>query len=680
MQRFKKILIANRGEIANRVVETCHKLNIMTGIIYTEHDKDTLAVKNADEKYPLTGSTIRETYLNIDQIVSIAKKNRFDAIHPGYGFLSENADFARACQKSSIIFIGPRSEIIELMGDKIKSKDLARESEVPVLQPITGNTESLKKNVNELDYPVLIKAASGGGGKGMRVVKRKEELYDALVTTSREAKSYFGDERIFIEKYIEKPRHIEVQVLADHFGNSLILFDRECSLQRRHQKVIEEAPSPSLNARKRKELLDHARKIIRASNYTNAGTIEFMADENLNFYFLEMNTRIQVEHPTTEMITGIDLVEEQIKIAEGKELLIKQGDLKINGHAIEARVYAEDPENKFFPSPGKIHFYREPVERNIRIDSSIDGPGEITDEYDPMISKIIGWGKNRNEAIDHLRGGLANYIIHGVKTNILFLIELLKSSGFKKNNLSTHFIDQHAESINKNIEKTKSKILPETLIAFTHFYWQKNTTGNSIWNEIGYWRIFPRRTFIVEKKEMTFYIRRLSPDEISVVAESAEIKFQLVESHGNVFVVRNAELENRGVVTTNLTGQIFISINGFIFLIDRKDNILTRKIERTFSAQEMMHDGQVSSPMPGKIIEINVKEKQTVSKGEKLLVLEAMKMENIITSPIDGTIKNIFIKLSDRVEAGKNLVQINPNKTNLTHNQKKVSHDFKRRT
>jgi acetyl/propionyl-CoA carboxylase alpha subunit len=440
--KINKILIANRGEIAIRIHHTLKKMGIKTAGIFSKEDRDSYHRFILDECYDLGDGSLLDTYLNIEKIIEIAKKNHCDAIHPGYGFLSENYRFAERCEEEKLLFVGPSSNTIKLMGDKIRSKNIAKKLGIPVLENITGNTDDIINAIENkvLNFPLLVKASAGGGGKGMKILYNSSNLKEELIASQREAENYFGDGTIFVEKYIENPRHIEVQIMADKFGNCIHLFERECSIQRRHQKIIEEAPSPTLSQEERIKLFDYALRLAKEIEYTNAGTIEFLFEEETrNFYFLEMNTRIQVEHPVTEMITGIDIVNTQIQIALNMPMPYTQNQILLNGHAIEARVYAEDPENDFLPSPGKILTYIEPTISNIRIDSSIKFPQNISSNFDPMISKIIAWGKTREEARINLIHALENYVIHGVKTNIDYLIELLKTEDFKKNHISTNF-------------------------------------------------------------------------------------------------------------------------------------------------------------------------------------------------------------------------------------------------
>jgi len=442
---FKRVLIANRGEIAVRVIRACRELDIETVAVFSEADRTALHVKEADYAYPIGPAPSKESYLVINNILAAARQSGAEAIHPGYGFLAENPDFARRCKDAGIVFIGPSPEAMEQMGDKVAARTLMQKAGVPVV-PGSGGTLDTPEEVinacNRIGYPVMLKAAAGGGGKGMRLVHKAEELQSALRAVRSEAKSSFGDDRMYVEKYVTKPRHVEVQVMADAHGHTVHVFERECSIQRRHQKVIEESPSPAIDDRVRNAMGKVAVQAAKAVNYVGAGTIEFLVDADRNFYFLEMNTRIQVEHPVTEMITGVDLVKTQIEVAAGKPLPFRQENLATRGHAIECRVYAEDPYNNFFPSPGKIVFLQVPGSIGIRDDSGVYEGYEVTMYYDPLISKLVAWGSTRDEAIHRMRRALDEYSIHGLVTNLAFHRWVLQHPRFLAGDFDTNFIAQ----------------------------------------------------------------------------------------------------------------------------------------------------------------------------------------------------------------------------------------------
>lgn len=450
MNKIKKILVANRGEIAIRVMRTCREMDIETVAIYSEADRTSLHVRYAHEAYYVGKAPSSESYLNIDKILEIAKKSKADAIHPGYGFLSENAEFARRCGEEGITFIGPSPEVIVQMGDKIQAREAMTAAGIPVVPGTNGEIKTEEEAlgiIKEIGLPVMIKASAGGGGKGMRLVKNESEIVSSVRAARSEAKAAFGDDAVYIEKYITSPHHIEFQILGDQHGNTVHLFERECSVQRRHQKMIEETPSPLMTEELRNEMGKSAVEAAKAVNYVGAGTIEFLVDNNLNYYFLEMNTRLQVEHPITERVTGIDLVKQQIFVAEGKELEFEQKDLKQKGHAIECRVYAEDPDNNFMPSAGKVYKISDPLGLGVRTDGYVYEGYEIPIYYDPMISKLIVWGKTRNEAIARMRRALYEYKITGVKTSIKMLERVMNNENFIAGNYDTHFIEKNQEQL-----------------------------------------------------------------------------------------------------------------------------------------------------------------------------------------------------------------------------------------
>lgn len=455
IKNIKKVLIANRGEIAVRIMRSCREMGIHTVAVFSDADRSSLHARYAGEAYYIGPSPSAESYLNIDKIMEVAKASKAEAIHPGYGFLSENATFSRRCREEGIIFIGPSPEAIEGMGDKITARKTMIAAGVPVVpgttEKVTSEEEALSV-IREIGLPVMIKASAGGGGKGMRLVKKEADIVSSLRAARSEAKSAFGDDSVYIEKYIESPHHIEFQVLADRFGNTVHLFERECSVQRRHQKVVEETPSPVMTPEVRKIMGDHAVAAAKAVNYEGAGTIEFIMDDNLNFYFLEMNTRLQVEHPITERVVGVDLVKEQIRIADGRPLPFVQGDLYQTGHAIECRIYAEDTDNNFMPNPGTITHITEPHGLGIRCDGYVYAGYTIPIYYDPMISKLIVWDKTRQEAITRMKRALYEYKITGVKTSIKFLERIMDAQEFREGRYNTHFIENNMKYLLSDTE------------------------------------------------------------------------------------------------------------------------------------------------------------------------------------------------------------------------------------
>ncbi len=495
---INKILVANRGEIALRVMRSCREMNIKTVAVFSEADRKSMHVRYADEAYHIGPAPSVESYLHIDKIIDVAKKSNADAIHPGYGFLSENAAFADRCEKEGFIFIGPSSFAIATMGDKLTARKTMTDAGVPV---VPGTSEELSDEnaaheiAKEIGLPIMIKASAGGGGKGMRLVYKEDEIINAVRAAKSEAKSAFGNDTIYIEKYIESPHHIEFQILADKYGNTIHLFERECSVQRRHQKVIEETPSPIMNDKVREEMGKYAVAAAKAVNYYGAGTVEFIVDKNLDYYFLEMNTRLQVEHPITERVVGVDLVKEQIKIADGKTLEIKQEELKQYGHAIECRIYAEDPDKNFMPSPGKIEHITEPLGLGVRHDGYVYEGYEIPIFYDPLISKLIVWAKNRKEAIDRMKRALWAYKITGIKTTIPFLARIMENEDFKNGRYNTHFIEDNYKFLmsRENCGKRCQDIA--IIAAYIHYENKidKLKTVNKNGNNINPWKYYGRK-------------------------------------------------------------------------------------------------------------------------------------------------------------------------------------------
>jgi acetyl-CoA carboxylase biotin carboxylase subunit len=495
---FKKLLIANRGEIAVRIIKACQEMGIKTVAIYSKVDKQAPHVRLADETMNLGDPTPIESYLNIPKIIKFAQDAGAEAIHPGYGFLAENPDFAQSCNDTGIKFIGPSSKVISLMGDKIAAKKAMKKAGIPVIPGYHGIKQdmlSLIKEGGKIGFPLLVKAAAGGGGKGMKLVQSEEFLEESIESAKRESKSAFGNDTVFLEKYLDKPRHIEFQILADEQGNTIHLFERECTIQRRHQKIIEETPSPVMTKELRKKMGKAAVAATKTVGYTNAGTVEFMIDGDLNFYFMEMNTRLQVEHPITEMTTGIDLAKWQLRIASGMELTLKQNELSQRGHALECRIYAEDPSNGFLPSIGTLKKVDVPTGPNVRDDTGIYTGMEVTPYYDPMLSKLIVSSENRSESINKMIWALSRYVVLGVTTNITFLKKVLEHEEFRKGHITTHFIDNYF----KDWTVAKEGLPVDAIIALAvydvmHSKKQelvryKEVDPHSPWKHVGRWRM-----------------------------------------------------------------------------------------------------------------------------------------------------------------------------------------------
>jgi acetyl-CoA carboxylase biotin carboxylase subunit len=488
---IKKLLIANRGEIAIRVMRTCREMGIKTVAVYSDADRNALHVRYADEAFRLGPPPSRESYLLIDKIIEICKENEVDAVHPGYGFLSERSEFALKLKEAGILFVGPSAESMDLMGSKIASKQAVAKFGVPLvpgLKDAITDIEAAKKVASDIGFPVLIKASAGGGGKGMRIVSSLEDFESQMHMAKSEALSSFGDDSVFVEKYVAAPRHIEIQLMADNHGNVVYLFERDCSIQRRHQKLVEEAPSAVLTEALRKEMGEAAVNVAKAAKYSGAGTVEFLLDENLNFYFLEMNTRLQVEHPVTELITGLDLVKEQIRVAEGYELSYKQEDLKINGHAMELRVCAEDPSNNFLPDIGKLETYRVPQGTGIRVDDCMEEGMEIPIHYDNMLAKLIVWADSRENAILKMKRAISEYRISGVANTLQFGAWVMDNAHFNAGNFDTKFIENYFKP--EYLEAKSDKNLEEALaIVASHVYFnqQPETTAESEESKTSEW-------------------------------------------------------------------------------------------------------------------------------------------------------------------------------------------------
>lgn len=661
MKQIQKILIANRGEIAVRIMRTAKKMGIRTVAVYSQIDHDSMHVAMADEAFCIGRSELSETYLNISIIIETALKANCDAIHPGYGFLAENPLFVTACREAGIIFIGPGPEAMKIMGNKIEARKFVKKTGVPMTEGVTGSPADLIRTAPSIGFPVLIKAAAGGGGKGMRIVHEPGELREAIESTSRQAMAYFGDDTVYIEKYIEEPRHIEVQILGDEHGNIIHLFERECSIQRRYQKIIEESPSPTLNEKVRQEMGEAAVRIGKQAGYSSAGTIEFLVDRNLNFYFLEMNTRIQVEHPVTEFVTGIDIVEEQIHIASGENLRLAQDQVHQNGHAIECRIYAEDPSNSFRPSPGQMSLYLEPGIAGIRIDSGICKATEVKSSFDPMISKLVVYGRDRDEARMLGLSALKDYIIHGIRTNIGFLAALLGSEAFISNSISTKFCDEHLDSILAVMEKDK-RALPSHVPAVAYLLASLSNTlpGNccekpDIWQQIGYWRDLMKIRLYMDEVEMQVKILRAMKNSyvIGLAGQEYEGRIDRWEINRLAFSINGHD--HIAFISEDRDGGGYVSLQGIIFRLRRAD-LLTENIPAAGQDASGAGGGHITSPMPGKVIRISVAAGDKVKKGQVLLIIEAMKMENLITAPAEGVVQKVNVGLNQMVETSMALL------------------------
>ncbi len=647
-----------------RVIRSAHELGIQTVAIYAPADEESLHVDMADEAYCLSESDeLSETYLNIKKIIEVARQSGSEAIHPGYGFLAENPAFVKACEKAGIVFIGPNSKAIKLMGNKIESRAFVEKIGIPMTQGITGDAATLMKEAASIPLPVLVKAAAGGGGKGMRIVHDLKELPAILESTSREAKSYFGDPTVYIEKYVEEPRHIEIQVIGDNHGNAVHLFERECSIQRRYQKIIEESPSPTLTPEVRAKMGEAAVRITKEIGYNNAGTVEFLVDSQLNFYFLEMNTRVQVEHPVTEMVTGVDIVREQILIASGNPLSLKQEELHQDGHAIECRIYAEDPSNNFLPSPGDMSLYMEPEGDNIRIDTGIAEATTIHSFYDPMISKMIVWGESREIARERTIHALTEYTVHGIRTNIAFLKAVLQNKAYIDNKISTKYCDEHIDDLLGSIANSKDGIDPVyPAIAYLVYSFHEDllfqeSDDFSTWNEIGYWRDLMEIKLSLDDVEYPVTVNRNNGGDFnfSIGDKVVNTTLRAMEYGILQLILDGHALEF--CISNDRKGQGYVSFEGHVFKVRRNDILVEEDVFGTLDSGSKQH-GEIVSPMPGKVIKVGVKSGQKVKKGDVLLVVEAMKMENNILAPRDGLVEAVHVNVGAMVDGSLELVKL----------------------
>ena len=658
MKQFEKILIANRGEIAVRIIRAAKKNGIRSVAVYAVDDADSLYVSMADEAVLLSGKTLPETYLNQDKIIQIALNSGVDAIHPGYGFLSENAGFAQKVTDAGLVFIGPTPENIRLMGEKNRALDYVRTLGIPVLKSFKGTTEEILKHISEMEFPVMVKASGGGGGKGMVICHSAEKLVSALEQAERQALSYFGNGELFVEKYLPRTRHIEVQLMADHYGNVLHFFERECSVQRRFQKIIEEAPSPSVDEKSRAELTSAAVKIARSMNYRNAGTIEFLLDENGKFYFLEMNTRIQVEHPVTEMITKTDLVSLQLHVAAGNELSLKQKDIRISGHAIEVRLCAEDAENNFKPSAGKLSLWQIPEMVSLRTETFVERGITISSNYDSLLAKLIVWGETRTKAIAQMNKVLSQTYISGVHTNLSFLSGLVESVVVQENKIYTRYVDENLDLINSRIQEKRQQLNKHKLvIAYLvfHFKQDKNSV-KSVWNQIGFWRMMPLVVVYVddEKYECTI---SFNPDRqiFRINQEEYEPKVSLMNE--NLLELQiNRQLESFYFQEDEKQSRIISG--GFAFAL--RSNLLRNQVlsMRKNELEQKIFQNLICADLFGKVLKLNTREGDVVRAGQILLTLESMKTEIHVLCQVDARVKKIFVKEGNAVVEKQLLVEL----------------------
>jgi len=657
MSQINKVLVANRGEIARRIMQTLHQMGISSVAIYQEEDASSLHVQEAEERFLLEGNDLAETYLHIEKIIDIAKTAGADAIHPGYGFLSENPEFATAVREAGLIFIGPSAEAIRIMGNKNEARALANELGVPVIDGATGDAAQLLAKASETGFPIIVKAAAGGGGKGMRIAKNADELREGIESARREAKNYFGNDEIYIEKYLPNPRHIEIQLLADHHGNILSLFERECSVQRRHQKIVEEAPAPNLSEVTRKNMMEAAKTLAAHIGYTNAGTVEFLVQDD-HFYFLEMNTRIQVEHPVTEMITGLDIVKEQIHIATDRVLPYKQEDLQMHGHAIEARVYAEDPEAGFLPCPGKVLLHKIPEDTRLRIDTALAAKGEVSSKFDPMVSKVIYHASSRETARKKLIRHLKQYVLLGIKTNISFLTDILESDDFANGHTDTGLAGRVVDTRQPGKDCTAGSLSQNHLLAMAFlFAHSKEHNNDNIWGQIGFWRLLPEASLMINGKTTDVRYVYQTPNRMSIPTAQGLVNIALLDKNEHTLTMEMGGCVHTLYYLTD-NGEVIFQHEGKTARVSPVRHLGKETLKQINENPVLEGESLIQSPMHGTVVDILANEGQEVSKGETLLILESMKMENKITSTAKAFIKKIHVKQGDVVPDNAPLVHL----------------------
>jgi 3-methylcrotonyl-CoA carboxylase alpha subunit len=658
-RRFRTLLIANRGEIACRVIRTAKSMGLRTVAVYSEADRGAMHVAMADEAVLLGPARARDSYLNIDRVIAAAHQSGAEAVHPGYGFLSESAEFAQACLDAGLIFVGPTADMIRAMGSKSGSKMLMEKAGVPLVPGYHGEAQdeaTLAKSADKIGFPVLVKASAGGGGRGMRIVGSAGELAAAIVSAKREAKAAFGDDRMLIEKFVQNPRHIEVQIIGDSHGNLLSLFERECTLQRRHQKVIEEAPSPTLDAKQRETVCAAARKAAAAVNYVGAGTIEFVSDGK-DVFFIEMNTRLQVEHPVTELITGIDLVEWQLRVAFGEKLPLTQDDIKLDGHAIEARVYAENPHKNFMPSVGKIRTWRMPEPSNgLRIDAGYREGDAVSPHYDAMLAKVIAWAPNRDAAIERLNRGLEESDVRGIVSNIPFLAALVTHPDVRANAIDTGFIERELKNL------TPAAPAPgdlELCAAVTAIFGDEahavRAEADSPWRTAGW--------MPVGRRQRVFMFRHGQGAEQEIVLHygNGPAKWSIGERE---FAFSFSSTGDHGFDLTldGMKSQVVAIIEGHELYVRTRNGRFDLHWVDPFGGddEEQVGEDKIVAPLPGTVVALLAEVGARLEKGAPILTLEVMKMEQTLRAPFAGVLKAIKCKVGDIVQEGVELAEVEP--------------------
>jgi len=656
-QSIHTILIANRGEIASRIIRTCRKMGIKSIAVYSDADQNGLYVKEADTAVYLGGNDPKDSYLNQEKLLDVAKQHQADAIHPGYGFLSENAGLAQRCADAGIVFIGPHPKAIAAMGSKSNAKTIMQEGGVPIIPGYQGKDQSnerLAKEATAIGFPVLLKASAGGGGKGMRIVHHQKNLTENIESAKREAQSAFGDAELIIEKYIAKGRHIEFQIFGDQHGNAIHLLERECTIQRRYQKVLEESPSPVLTDVLRQEMGEAAVKAAKALNYDNAGTVEFIYDDESNaFYFLEVNTRLQVEHPVTEAITGLDLVELQIEVAEGRPLPIEQAAVTCNGYAVEARLYAEDASNSFFPASGTVHHWQVPTVDGLRVETAVQSGAEISIYYDPMIAKLIVHGSNRATAHRKMAYVLRHLKCQGLTTNQDFLLHLFEQEAIQQGNYDTHYIANHVDLIALR-DKTEAQQALVLIAAMLEGWHQRNTQRKLLSAIPSGWRnnrYAPQQiSYLWHSEQLTVFYTAFAEGSFDVTISETDYKVKLIEVAAPwiTFTVNGVQYK------ASLVKEV---AKRFVHL-QETGNCLISERERFPSKIKEKTAGGYQAPMPSQIIKILVSEGQEVKADDPLMIISSMKMENTILAAKDGTVKEIYAAEGRNVKAGFLLLNI----------------------
>jgi len=659
MKRIEKVLVANRGEIAVRVMRTCRRMGIATVAVFSDADADAPFVRLADEAVRIGPPPAIESYLDIEKVLGAAELTGADAIHPGYGFLAENPAFSAACADAGVAFIGPSAEVIRLLGSKLESKRRVGAADVPVIPGGDGADQSsaaLRASAVEMGFPVLLKASSGGGGKGMRIVHSADEIDAAIDAARRESKSAFGDDTLLVEKYIERPRHVEFQILGDFHGNVIHLFERECSIQRRHQKIIEETPSPALTPELRERMGRAAVEVGKACGYQNAGTVEFMLAPGGEFYFLEVNTRLQVEHPVTEMVTGIDLVREQILIAQGEPISIDPDRLSQSGAAIECRLYAEDPHNDFLPSSGRILDWHEPDVEGLRIDSGVESDQQVSIHYDPILAKVICHGPTRAEAIQRMMRSLELLSVQGIVTNREFLLRVLAHPEFRAGNLDTHFLESYAADL--RAEPTAETVRQGAAIAATLADYERRRRERTVLPDIEPgWQ---NNRFADEWIDYTLpggdvtqvRYRNLGAGVLRFEVDGAEHMVSPVSYADNVLTYEDGHGHRR---------RFRVLRDGDRRLVHSVEGSLTfTEVPRFPDPEAVEVKGGCIAPMPGKVVKVLVEEGQQVQAGDTVAILEAMKMEHTARAPEDGVVAQVLVAEGEQIDAGALMVVIAP--------------------